>query len=161
MAPVSKIIRAKFKNKQNYRLQVNCDQRLVAYLYYAMAEFYPLATVERMRNEYSDGGEMDDRDRAIVLAIATQWADHGRCTYRDVARITGVPLTNVCWRVKGYEWQGVRAKRVGGGLADRGWVTIGEFAPGWSSRPAASLSPGPKFGGMQRESGRIYTALPV
>ena len=53
MAPVSKITREKFRKKDNYRLQVNCDQRLVAYLYYAMAEYYPKATVERMRNEYS------------------------------------------------------------------------------------------------------------
>lgn len=93
---------------------------------------------------------MDERDRRIVIAIVSQWADHGRCTVRQVKAATGYSLHSIMYRLHG--WSGIgngqQFIKPTGGLIAAGWVAQGEGS--------AALLIGPRFGGMQRQSGRMY-----
>lgn len=99
--------------------------------------------------------QLDAKDTAIVLAVAKRWADHGASSYRHIMDATGYSSGRVTYRVRGGEthvegW----VARIGGGLIDQGWLSQGE--PSGSRKAAASLRPGPRFGGMQRNAGIIY-----
>jgi hypothetical protein len=92
---------------------------------------------------------MDQKDKAIILSVATRWADGRAATMREVAKDVGLGITTVYVRITGIG-------RVGPGLLEygEGWLTMDE-------RPymARTLVPGKRFGGMQRLSGRIYERL--
>ncbi len=53
MAPLKKITMERMRTTHDFRLQVNCDKKLVAFLYYAIVEYYGERTAEVLRNVYS------------------------------------------------------------------------------------------------------------
>lgn len=97
---------------------------------------------------------LDARDKAIVLAVWQQWAEHGYCNWRHIEEATGKAQSLVRYRVYGgqvrtdyspglthsYWWQRRRP-----GLKDR-WVDVGEQRR--SKTAANSLRPGPLVGGV-------------
>lgn len=73
---------------------------------------------------------LDARDKAIVLAVWQQWAEHGRCTYRAISAATGIPWCTVWGRTHN--------------LVRGGWVAMPwRYSHG-------QLSPGPLVGGVLR-----------
>lgn len=64
---VEVVTEERLSRADHYRLQVNTDQELVAFVYNALAEFYPRATVQAVRNDLALAAEQQLRARAALL----------------------------------------------------------------------------------------------
>jgi len=88
-------------SRDHYRLQVNADQELIAFIYNAMAEFYARPTMERVRNEMAifagqqlraDAAKFIKTDRAFSAFLQTYAArsiepalqSRARALYREL-----------------------------------------------------------------------------
>ena len=84
-------------------------------------------------------GELDAKDAAIVRAVVRGWNEGLRVTFREIEASTGYAISNIFFRVRGYDHDG--ARRRGGGLIERGWLRSEPFIN-------RVLIPGPRFAGM-------------
>lgn len=100
-------------------------------------------------------GELDERDRAICVAVWEFFDEHGYgMSYRELSRIVDRSKSTLIYRVKGirYEYDDElvpmpHSRRPGGGLIERGWCTSGDhYAP-------RSLRPGPRFVALVKTHG--------
>ena len=61
------VTQERLARSDHYRLQVNLDQELVAYVYNAIAEYYPRRTVQTIRNDLALVAGQQLRARAALL----------------------------------------------------------------------------------------------
>lgn len=99
--------------------------------------------------------DMDERDKAILLAVWDAWKCNGP-RWQPI-RDLGISDGSGGFRVHGHVSRGTRnVNRVGGGLIQRGWLCNG---PGRDK----TLRPGPRFGGVSvdpcRGERRIHELL--
>lgn len=88
-------------------------------------------------------GDLDTKDRAIVKAVAEAWGKgHVAPNQRDLVKASGLSVSTVNWRIRGFKVAGIR--RHGGGLIERGWLLGEDFL-------YRTLRPGPRFAGLDSD----------
>lgn len=91
-------------------------------------------------------GELDERDRAICVAVWEFWDEHGYGpSMRWLEQTTGISLASVHSRLSG--WHSDGSLRRGGGLACNGWLIASSNTSQVIDR---SLRPGPRFAGVAK-----------